>query len=196
MQRTTILMALLLASLLGGCGSVERLATVSAFDEETGESLTHPPRPVVLQTERPGLSAVGKDYLTLSPVTVSGRGATVTWLWCALSSSIDRDLTGAAAPEVRSLVLIVDDVPMRLDIESWSTAARQEPFRLPVAAHSTFAARITASQLARIATSETLAAYVADDAAEVPAYRLSRDYRSEWGYEGAAGKAGTVAVAP
>jgi hypothetical protein len=177
-----MLMAILVTALLSACGSVQRLANVSAFDEESGESLTHPPRPIVLQTERPGLSAVGKDYLSLSPVTVSGRGATVTWLWCALSSSIDRGITGAAAPEVRSIVLIVDDVPMKLDIGAWSTAARQEPFRLPIAAHTTFAARITASQLERIATSETLSAYVADDAAEAPAYRLSRDYRNEWGF--------------
>jgi hypothetical protein len=164
-----VLIALLVAGLLAGCSSVERLSSVSAFDDETGESLTHPPRPVVLQTERPGLSAVGKDYLALSPVTVSGRGATATWLWCALSSSIDRGITGAAVPEVRSIILIVDDVPMKLDIEPWSNAARQAPFRLPIEAHTSFAARITASQLARIATSENLSANVAHGTAEAPA---------------------------
>jgi hypothetical protein len=191
-----VLIALLVAGLLAGCSSVERLSSVSAFDDETGESLTHPPRPVMLQTERPGLSAVGKDYLALSPVTVSGRGATATWLWCALSSSIDRGITGAAVPEVRSIILIVDDVPMKLDIEPWSNAARQAPLRQPIEAHTSFAARITASQLARIATSEKLSAYVADGTAEAPAYRLSRDYRSEWGFEGVAAEARTAAITP
>lgn len=182
MQRPTMLIALLLTGLLGACGSVERLASVSAFDATTGESLTHPPSPVVLRTERPGLSAVGKDYLTLSPVTVSGRGATATYLWCALSSSIDRAITGAALPEIRSIVLVVDDVPMRLDIEPWSNAARQAPFQLPVEPHTSFAARVTESQLARIATSAELLAYVADAGAESPAYRIGRDTRGEWGF--------------
>lgn len=196
MPKTTMLIAFLGAGLLGACGSVERLASVSAFDAETGESLSHPPRPVVLQMERPGLSAVGKDYLSLSPVTVSGRGATATWLWCALSSSIDRGITGVAAPEVRSIVLVVDDVPMKLDIEPWSNAARQAPFHLPIEAHTSFAARMTESQLARIATSEKLFAYVADGGAEASAYRLSGDYRSEWGFEGEAGAVRTAGIAP
>ncbi len=182
MRGRLLLIAVFLPGLLAACATADPLSSVSVFDQTSGESLMHPPRPVVLLTKRPGLSVVGKDYLALSPVTVSGRGATSTWLWCALSSSIDRTMSGAPAPDVTSIVLLVDDVPMRLDIEPWSEAARQSPFELPADAHESFAARITGSQLRRIANSTNLEAYVADTSARSRPYTLSLDHRSDWGY--------------
>ncbi len=182
MRGQSLFVALLLPGLLLACATAESPASVSAFDETTGESLMHPPRPVVLLTKRPGLSAVGKDYLALSPVTVSGRGATSTWLWCAVSSSIDRTITGAPAPDVTSIVLVVDEVPMQLDIAPWSEAAGQSPFDLPADTHASFAARITGSQLRKIAMSTNLQAYVADTTARSRPYTLSLDHRGDWGY--------------
>ena len=174
------LSAVLFLFALTGCAMLERPAPSSSFDATTGESLSHPAAPTTFVAERPGLSAIGRDYLSVSPVTVSGRGAPVTWLWCGLSSSIDRELKGAQLPEVDSIVLLVDDVPMALELEPWSKAASAPPYGPAAAPELSFAARVTQSQLDRIVASSTLEAWIVDADAPSLRYTLNRDSREGW----------------
>lgn len=178
MNPTHTIACLALVSLLSGCAGTGPSSTVSAFDERTGESLMHPAAPLTLASAQPGLSAIGRDYLALCPVTVSGRGAPATYIWLSLSSSIDRAITGAAVPEVRSIVLLVDDVPMTLELEPWSDAARTQPFGAPAGA--SYAARITNSQLQRIAGSNDLRAVLVQPDARTTQYALGDDTRANW----------------
>lgn len=178
MNLTQALSSVILASLLAGCAGTAETPAVSSFDERTGESLVHPALPLTLATAQPGLSAVGRDYLALSPVTVSGRGAPVTYIWLALSSSIDRTLTGAKPPEVRAIVLLLDDVPMTLDLEPWSAAAGSQPFA--TASGDSYAARITNSQLQRIAGAGDLRALLVEPDAQTTTYSLGTDTRASW----------------
>ena len=175
------LSAVLLLFAMSGCALVDdRPAPSSSFDTTTGELLSHPAAPTTFVAERPGLSAIGRDYLSVSPVTVSGRGAPVTWLWCELSSSIDRDLKGARAPEVDSIVLVVDDVPMALELEPWSSAASAAPYGRTRAPAQSYAARVTQSQLDRIVASSTLEAWTVEADAPSSRYTLDRDSREGW----------------
>jgi hypothetical protein len=171
---------LLAALLLAGCATVADDAPVATFDELTGESLLHPALPTTLHAERPGLSVIGKDYLALSPVTVSGRGAPVTYLWCSLSSSIDRAITGAPAPDIDAIVLLVDDVPMALNLEPWAKAATALPFDERHGPGIAFAARVTASQLGKIVAARELAAYVVEAGSHSPRFTVAEDTRADW----------------
>jgi hypothetical protein len=180
MRKHTLRTCLLAAIAVAGCATMDESSQVSTFDEQTGESLTHPAEPLTLQAERPGLSVIGKDYLALSPVTVSGRGAPATWLWCSLTSSIDRGITGAPAPEIESIVLIVDEVPMALRLEPWSKAATTRPFDPPAGMQTTFAVRITDSQLARIVGARELGAYVVETGRHSPRFAMAQDTRAGW----------------
>jgi hypothetical protein len=163
-----------------GCALVDDTAPSASFDAMTGESLAHPAAPTTFVAERPGLSVIGRDYLRVSPVTVSGRGAPVTWLWCALSSSIDRDLRAARQPEVESIVLLVDDVPMSLTLEPWSEAATASPYGPPAGEERNFAARVTQSQLDRIVASAHLEAWIVEADAPSSRYALTDDSRGGW----------------
>lgn len=174
------LSAVLLLFAISGCALLEQPAPSSSFDATTGEMLSHPAAPTTFVAERPGLSAIGRDYLSVSPVTVRGHGAPVTWLWFGLSSSIDRDLKGARAPEVDSIVLVVDDVPMALDLEPWSNAASSAPYGPAAAPELIFAARVTQSQLDRIVASSTLEAWIVEADAPSSRYTLDRDSRAGW----------------
>jgi len=174
------LSAVLMLLTMSGCALLEQPAPSSSFDATTGELLAHPAAPTTFVAERPGLSAIGRDYLSVSPVTVSGRGAPVTWLWCELSSSIDRDLKGARAPDVDSIVLVVDDVPMALDLEPWSNAASTEPYGPKADAELRYAARVTQSQLDRIVASSMLEAWIVEAHAPSSRYTLDRDSRAGW----------------
>jgi hypothetical protein len=165
---------------VAGCAFVDDPAPAASFDAVTGESLAHPAAPTTFVAERPGLSVIGRDYLRLSPVTVSGRGAPVTYLWCALSSSIDRDLKAVREPNVESIVLLVDEVPMSLTLEPWSEAATASPYGPPAGEERNFAARVTQSQLDRIVASAHLEAWIVEADAPSSRFALAEDSRGGW----------------
>ncbi len=165
---------------LTGCGGTPVGPVESNVNERTGESFAYAREPVHLVAERPGLSAVGKDYLILSPVTSSAGGRANTYLYFALGSSIDRVLTGAPVPGFDSVVLQVDDTLMTFELEPWSEIADAEPLDLDVRLRASYATRVTRSQLARIASAQSLSAYVTDTAHRSPLYSYSRGSYAEW----------------
>ena len=129
---------------------------------------------------RPGLSAVGKDYLVMSPVTSNAGGRATTYLYFALGSSIDRVLTGAPPPGFDSVVLLIDDTMMTFELEPWSEFAEAEPLELDVRLRESYATRVTRSQLAKIASAHSVYAYVTDTNHRSPMYSYSRGSFAEW----------------
>ena len=178
-MRWTVMIALL--SLLSvGCAGQSPSPFTQHVDEQSGESLTSTSEPTRFVAERPALSRVGKDYLYAAPVQVSGFDGPRTYLWFAVGSSIDRRITGAAIPDIRTIVLLVDDMPMTFDLESWSQVTASEPFVLDVEHYNSYGARVTGSQLRRIAAADSLRAFVADEDNRSPTFEIADTLHRVW----------------
>ena len=180
MRRMSLLLALF-ATLSGpGCSSLPASSFVQEVDESTGESFTRAREPLRLTALRPALSRVGKDYLFVAPVSVSGMGEPRNHLWFAFGSSVDRRITGTPLPLVNTIVLVVDDMPMTFDLVQWSDVASSEPFSIGVEYYSSYGTRITQSQLRRIASATRLSAYVTNADYRSPAYELVSGEYTAW----------------
>lgn len=181
MLRSSLFVTLVsVAALLCGCAAQEQQVAVSHIDDKTGESFTRAREAVHLIIARPGLSAVGKDYLFLSPVTANSSTGLNTYLWFALGSTIDRAIMGADTPSFETIVLVVDGTMMTFDLVPWSDIATAQPFDLSFNTRASFASRITRNQLSRIAAADTLEAYVTNAEHRSPLYLYSRGPYSDW----------------
>ncbi len=180
MRRTALILMLLAASLAAACASKPTSLYTQFVDDESGESLASTIEPTRFVADRPALSRVGKDYLYAAPVRVSGFDAPRTYLWFAVGSSIDRRITGAAVPDVSAIVLIVDDMPMTFDLVSWTEITASEPFDLDVEHYTSYGARVTDSQLRRIAAASSLHALVANEDNRSPAFAVTDSVHEAW----------------
>ena len=160
---------------LAGCASQQR-----AGSSDEAVSLSHPPKPVALLAPRPGLSIVGKDYLFAAPVTVNRQGSLKNYLWFALGSTTDRVLTNTPEPTFDTIVLVVDGVPMTFDLTPWSEASGATPFEVGVHERAAYAARVTQSQVRRIASATHLEAYVTDADDRSPTYVFADGELGGW----------------
>ena len=161
--------------LVAGCASQQSPTT--ALD---AVALSHPPEPVALLAPRPGLSVVGKDYLYAAPVTVNRQGGLKEYLWFALGSTTDRVLTNTPEPRLETIVLVVDGMPMTFDLVPWTEASGETPFDLGVLGRGAYGARVTRSQVRRIASATSLAAYVTDADNRSPTYVLAGGDLDGW----------------
>ncbi len=180
MLRTAACLLIFVSVLSAGCAGKPTSPYSQFVDERSGESLTSTIEPTRFVAERPALSRVGKDYLYAAPVRVSGADGPRTYLWFGVGSSIDRRITGAAIPDVSRIVLIVDDMPMTLDLTSWSQVTASDPFALGVEHYTSYGARVTASQLRRIAAAESLRAFVADADSRSPTFVVVDGVHEAW----------------
>lgn len=180
MRRRDCLFGMLAVLSLGGCAGTSGNGVVADVDERTGDSLSRPREPLRLATDRPALSTVGKDYLLLAPVAVSGSVHRGLYLWFAIGSTLDRELHGLAEPGIDRIVLLVDGVPMSFDLVDWSERSGVEPYRVPMKTHRSFAARVTRNQLERIRSADALSAWVTNPSRRSPDYELVRGDPSDW----------------
>ena len=147
---------------------------------ESGLSATSSEGAIWLAAQRPGLSAVGKDFLFAGPMTVNRNGVQRRYLWFALGTTVDRQITGAVQPDLESVVLLVDDTPMHFEIMPWNNAADAQPYALPFASRKTYAARVTASQIRALAGANRVEGYVTDAAGRSPTYSLVHGDPATW----------------
>ncbi len=180
MPRTALILIILAALLAAGCASKQASLYTQFVDDESGESLASTIEPTRFVAHRPALSRVGKDYLFAAPVRVSGFDAPRTYLWFAVGSSIDRHITGAEIPDVNAIVLLVDDMPMTFDLVSWAEITASEPFDLDVEHYTSYGARVTDSQLRRIAAAGSLHAFVANGDNRSPAFAVTESIHEAW----------------
>ncbi len=180
MRRIHRLGVLLSALLLAACAGQAKNEIVADVNESTGDSFSRPGKPLRLATTRPALSTVGKDYLLVAPVSVSGSVHRGTYLWFALGTTVDRDLQGMPEPGFDRIVLLVDGMPMTFDLVDWSERAHGEPYRVPMKTLRTFASKVTASQLERLQNATELSAWVTNPNHRSPDYAVVRGHPSEW----------------
>lgn len=164
----------------GGCGTQSASPFVQQLDETTGESLLRTREPLRLVADRPTLSRVGKDYLFAMPVSVSGTERAGTYLWFGFGSTTDRRLTGADVPDVNRIVLLVDGTPMTFDLNAWSAIAASEPVEPGVEHYASFGARVTDSQLKKLAMATEISAYVTNAGNRSPDYRVTAGRATDW----------------
>ena len=165
---------------LCSCGGNPTTPFERRVDERSGESFTQSSEPLRLVATRPALSRVGKDYLFLAPVLVSGSREPQKYLWFSFGSSIDRRITGAEQPVVNSIVLVLDGTPMTFDLLPWPEIASSRPFETSVKHHASFGARVTTSQLQRLSAARELAAFVTNNDHRSPKYVLVAGEYGAW----------------
>jgi hypothetical protein len=175
MQLRIEVCAVIMLLLLHGCGWQR-----SADIVESGVSPTGSQQAVWLAARRPGLSAAGKDYLFVGPITVNRQGSHHSYLWFALGTTIDRHLTGAPKPTLETVVLLVDGTPMTFDLAPWDNSADSSPYPLSIASYSSYVARVTNSQIRRLADAGIIQAYVTDANGRSPNYVIVNGDPTRW----------------
>ena len=174
---------LVLVAALSSCGILSRSADeaqtpIAAI--ESGLSATSSDGVIWLAAGRPGLSAVGKDFLFAGPMTVNRNGVQRRYLWFALGTTVDRRLTGATELDLESVVLFVDDTPMSFELVPWNNAVEAQPYALPFASDKSYAARVTGSQIRALANAQHVEGYVTDPAGRSPTYTLVHGDPASW----------------
>ena len=181
---TKVLVAVILLA-LQGCGSQRGFEGGSKAVLNAGISPAGASEAVSLAALRPGLSAAGKDYLFVGPMTVNREGSHRRYLWFSVGTTIDRHLTGAPKPTLETVVLVVDGAPMTFDLIPWNNNADAAPYPLPIESYSSYAARITNSQIRQVANAGTVEAYVTDVNGRSPIYSIVGGDPAEWqGFSG------------
>ena len=178
-MRNSLFIALT-ALLFAGCATSPADTVVLTTDDSTGESFTSLRDPLRLATDRPGLSVVGKDYLLVSPVVLTGTSNTGQYLWFGIGTTVDRSLNGAPTPDFDRIVLEVDGSLMTFELTDWQDTASNEPFDVPVRITRTFATPVTNSQLDKIAGASELHAYVTNSEHRSPRYALVHGEPRDW----------------
>ena len=69
---------------------------------------------------------------------------------------------------------------MTFDLIPWTDASRETPFDLDVSERSSYCAKITRSQVRRIAGATDLQAYVTDADSRSPVYALADGNLADW----------------
>lgn len=180
MNATTPVTSFLSMCLLCACISNPESPIEQRVDEQSGESFTQPAEPLRMVATRPALSRVGKDYLFVSPVLVSGSGMPQNYLWFSIGSTTDREITGAIRPGINSIVLILDGMPMTFDLVPWREIASSRPFDPGVKHHASFGAKVTRSQLQRLSAASKLSAFVTNENDRSPQYLLMAGQNAIW----------------
>lgn len=175
-----VIVFLIATAIVTGCAGQSESPFVQQLDETTGESLLRMREPMRLVADRPALSRVGKDYLFAMPVSVSGSGSAGTYLWFGFGSTTDRRLTGAKLPDVNTIVLLVDGTPMTFDLSPWTSIVAAEPIDPGVDHYASFGARVTSSQLRRLAAALDISAFVTDSENRSPDYRRVAGHAVDW----------------
>lgn len=166
--------------LIAGCAArPSSPATVRSWlDERSGATFVALDQPLVFYRAEPLLSAHGRDYLLLGPVSVSRSLDRATYMWLGVYSTIDRQLLTdrtPAAADLGDLWLFVDGEPMEL--RSAGTSALPEarqglPYLLPVATGRERYYAVTSDQIRRLAIARTVSIVADADPAAAPTYEL------------------------
>ena len=150
--RFTAVLALLV---MAGCASAP--AVKSRFDEQTGLTLVWLDEPVVLAHTVPRVATTARDYAYLGPLQLNRMGEIESYVWVGVASTLDRAAINEPPPALTSLVLLLDGVPMRLQLEPW-TEGVAPPYVIPAPLLFSQRARVAGDQLQRIAGARSVVA--------------------------------------
>lgn len=170
------LSALLLVFALGGCASTER-AVDSRFDQRTGLTWVTVNEAVVLARATPRLATSARDYAYLGPVEINRMGEREHYLWLGLASTVDRGLAGEQPHPARTLLIIVDALPMALALEPWASATGDPPYVVKTPLYAIHRARVSVDQISRIARAQSVEVHLISEGERSARYEL---WAGEW----------------
>ncbi|MEO0997881.1 MAG: hypothetical protein AAFX58_10210 [Pseudomonadota bacterium] len=150
------------------------------LDETSGTGHLRPLEPLRFAAARPGLVATGGDFVYFSPLLVNRRGQSRHFFWVAPASTVDRPLAGLRPVDVIAVTVLLDGVPMALDLRPWAEVSPVSPFEVGMFRHGEYAARASASQIARVAAAGTVELRLVDGEGRARRFTADDQNRSAW----------------
>ncbi len=106
-------------------GTAVEVNTPSA-DARTGEMVVFLRAPIVL-TRSMALSAHGRDFLYLAPVSANRQGVDAIYLWVGMASTVDRAMTRTAPLEASNLQFVLGDADLVIPLLEWHDTTPPAP---------------------------------------------------------------------
>ena len=170
----TLLFAVSLAA--AGCAS-RQPAVDASLDRNTGWTVATTRAPALLARGAPRIAHGARDYVYLGPVQVNRMGLHELYLWVGLVSTIDRAPLGEQALAPEALTVVVDGVPMPLQLRPWSEDLPASPYQTPTPPYQILGARLSRDQVDRIANAQQVEVFVAAGNRQAVRYRV---WRGDW----------------
>ena len=164
--------------LTAGCATREPFN--SRLDAATGLTVVALHEPVTVARAADRLTVAGRDYAYLGPVEINRMGQREHYLWLGMASTVDRALVGETPPRATELILIVDGVPMRFPLSTWSPQLDTPPYAMIAPVYDSLAGRASLDQINRIAAAESLEVHIVMDVGKSAAYRWWDGSWLEW----------------
>jgi hypothetical protein len=171
--------AVLGAALLALVGCASQAPLRSQLDE-AGRTWVSVDEPVALSRAAPRFSLAARDYLYLAPVQANNAGTRWHYLWVGLGTTVDRRWPWAAAPEVQTLLLVLDGTPLTLPLEAWDGQQPEGLYRPKAPTYAVRRASVSLDELARIAAATSVEAQLVRADGAVDAYELWSGSWSDW----------------
>lgn len=96
---------------------------VEKLDELTGVTITHSRTPLVLSPDSLYRRNQDKDYVEIGAIEVNRMGKLKYFLWLGISDLELLQRSELRPTEYKSIVLLLDDQPLRLELAGWTQAA-------------------------------------------------------------------------
>lgn len=143
----------MLSVLLAACHSTGGIR--ERLDARTGLTWTSDTAPVVYARTEARYSRSARDYLYIGPVEVNRQGARDYYLWVGIATTLDRGYLAPAMNAPDRLYVELGGELMEFPLQPWSTLtplqADAAVYPTPVDVEAELGARVTASQIARLA---------------------------------------------
>jgi hypothetical protein len=142
-----------LFALLAACQSTVGIR--ERLDARTGLTWTSDSAPVVYARTEARYSRSARDYLYIGPIEINRQGARDYYLWVGVATTLDRGYLAPAMNLPDTLYVELGGEVMEFALQSWNTLtplpADASVYPTPVDVEAELGARVTASQIARLA---------------------------------------------
>jgi hypothetical protein len=118
----SLLSAALLA-VLASCASGPSALTREFLDTGTGVTVTASRVPLVLYRDNPAAAAYARNVVHVGPVEVNRSGDYRYFLWLGIWDTMQSPVVSASRDGFETIVIVVDDESMALDLAGWTPAA-------------------------------------------------------------------------
>ena len=140
---------------ISGCASQQQ-GLSERLDERTGVTTTALDSPITLVRQAPDLAVGSRDYAFVGPVEVNRMGKRSYYLWIGLASTVDRARTREVPPRPVSLSMIVDGVPLVIELEEERGDQGAQRYRTPLPVYGVYRAPVSLDIVKLLAHEDTL----------------------------------------
>lgn len=127
LRRCSLTFRLMLAAALvtaaASCATHPSALTREFLDTGTGVTVTASRVPLVLYRDNPAVAAYARNVVHLGPVEVNRSGEYRYYLWLSIWSTLQSPDAATSRDGFETIVIVVDDESMALDLAGWTPAA-------------------------------------------------------------------------